>query len=923
MRFKLSVYLFFISSLLCAPFVHADVFSPYAKYNRLSYENMDTGTILIKGEFIFDYVFHKLGDNWTVSPDLSGMNKIFRYRPDLKPSNKWEDTYGQTLLLNLAIKPVNWFFAEFGFEMIGDYADRYWIPINHEHRMEYNDDRFPRIGWNNARIGIVQEWFNLTYFKNYGHNGWIHDGDMFEMFLKQDSPDNYLRYSGHYTPDYWQLKTRGAFGELDVIYGEEAVQAYKQGIYVKYKNIFNSNINFFYSDHIIPFGKDEDERMRNFQLNTDFNLFWGSNLQLGLLYRPFRLDWDYLYSEDIGYGNGIVGSKYAIKTGTTEQKDALGGAVKFKIPKKFALDNITLGYEYRGLVAGNRQRVDAELEKQLSKYSTASLKYYYQKPLYEALPLVFSAAGSGPAATSARGPESPFWVWWRNPVSGFDNRETSDFSFVYTYDPTPSTWFYQFEPNNPQEYNLNPEEDAPFSFAVKANIAQYFGGVDRQSYWEYDGRTVWEDTYIAGTAAPNRYIGSFYFLGQFIKDKLKILYDFEVGEDLATLSYPYEAREVFTTPMIGYFKTSLSIKREPYFFKGAYFKNYWGPEDWHKNFGATLDELYLAHISRDMGQTFNIGMEYVGSRKTDTKILDAIAGNPKSNNEMGFYDEIRVFVKVYFDALFNFGYKEKPLPFTVEYDMIPPQIALKVMPDTIYTDKNQKAKLEPWADDHSGIDTWEIAIRNDDGEIVKTYSGIKEPPEEIIWDGKNDDNRVLPDGLYKVTLEAYDNYGNTDITEPQSIRLMTTPVIKDTKIQETERGLVISFGAKVLFDTAKYSLKKGAVKTLKEVAELLKLYPDNDILIEGHTDSVGKVMYNQTLSENRANSVKAFLVKEGIAEERMKTKGYGKLKPIATNKTPAGREQNRRVELIILKEQPIVVTDPSEITTVLERTEQE
>ncbi|MCL2390741.1 MAG: hypothetical protein FWC88_04875 [Endomicrobia bacterium] len=392
--------------------------------------------------------------------------------PSLNPDNRWEDTYGQTFLFNVGFRPVDWFFAAFGFEMINDYADRYWIPVNEEHRLTLNGDRFPRIAWQNAKIGIKLDWMSLTYFKNYGHDGWIYDGDMFEMFPKQYNPDDYLRYSGHHTPDYWQFKTKGVFGDLDVIYGEEAIQDYKQGIYLKYKNIFGSNINFFYSDHIIPFGRP-DERMRNFQLNTDFTFWKESKFQIGGLYRPFRLDWDYQYAEDVGAGNGQYGTKYIIKDGTTEEKDALGGSAKFTFPKKLGLDMITLGGDYRGLVAGNRWKAEASVEKQLSKTMNAYLGYFYQKPLLNAMPLVYAGGGIVPPTLfQARGPDSPFWVWWREPASGFDNRETSNFSFVFTYDPTPSTWFYKDDPIIPIEFNWNPRKSGRFSFPVKLNWAK-------------------------------------------------------------------------------------------------------------------------------------------------------------------------------------------------------------------------------------------------------------------------------------------------------------------------------------------------------------------------------------------------------------------------------------------------------------------
>ncbi|MDR1940973.1 MAG: hypothetical protein LBQ47_01445, partial [Endomicrobium sp.] len=773
-------------------YVYADssIFTPYAKYYRLNYEDMENGSVKVQGVLFFESIFNKLGDHWVTKRDLSGLNNYFNYKPSSlsKNHNKWEDGYGQTFLFNIAVRPADWFFAELGFEMIGDYADRYWIPVNEEHRLSYNEERAPLLDWSNARIGIITDYFSLVYHRNYKHDGWEREGDMFSMFVKHDAPDNYLRYSGHHTSDFWQFKTKGVFGDLDIIGGEEAMQDYKRGIYVKYKNIFGSNINFFYSDHVIPFGS-YDERMRNLQINTDFNFWNESNVQIGALFRPFRVGESYYLAEEVGFPNGYGGSKYDIYSDETVYSDAFGGSIKFKFPKKIlALDMVTLGYEYRGLVAGNRQRIDVSFEKKTSNTTNAFLSYYYQKPLLNAMPLVYSGANEynwPPVLSSPRGPESPFWVWWRNPISGFDNRETSAFSFIFTYDPTPSTWFYNYDPNLPLEYNLNPEEDAPFSFAIKADASQYFGQLDRQSFWEYDGSTVWEDAYSNGTRAPDRYIGSLYFLSQFIKGKTKILYDFEVGEDLATLSYPYPdsdgavAREPFTTPMIGYFKTSLKVKHEPYIFKVGYLKNTWGPEDWHRNFGSSYDEVYLAHISRDIGDLFNVGMEYVGARKNNSKILhDPRFAEQDTRNETGSFDELRVYLRIMFDVVVRFG-TDTDLPFVVEHDKIAPELALKTRPDTIYSDKGENAVLEPWVSDPSGTDKWKIYIKNQEGQIVKTYEGEKEPPEELEWYAKDNNEQIVPNGPYYATLEAYDNYGNYGITEPSLITVMTEPKIKE------------------------------------------------------------------------------------------------------------------------------------------------
>ncbi|MDR1695642.1 MAG: OmpA family protein [Endomicrobium sp.] len=920
MRFRQifsALIFFFLLSSAYALSAYADFFDPYfrTKYNRINTDEMEKGEIAFKSELTFDYVFHRLGEHWVTKPDALGINKGFDYMPSAKTDNRWEDTFGQSFLFNVGLKPFDWLFAEFGFEMINDYADRYWLPVNEEHRAEVNGDRFQRLMWNNARIGIKLDWMSLTYFRNYGHQGWVRDGDMFEMLPKQDDPDNYLRTSGHHLPDYWQFKTSGVFGDLDVIYGEEAIQNYKQGIYVKYKNIFGSNFNFFYSDHIIPYG-DPDERMRNFQLNTDiyFTEDKENKLQIGGLYRPFRLNRSYEYVEDEGLGKGLAGTRYIYKDGITEEKDALGGSGKLTLSKMLGLDVITLGGEYRGLVAGNRWKADASVEKQLGKTMTAHLGYFYQKPLLAAMPLVYAAGGNlPPTVFQGRGQNSPFWVWWRNTNTGFDNRETSKFSLTFTYDPTPKTWFYRYDANELAEYNLNPEEDAPFSFAAKVNMTKYSGTLDRQTYWEYDGSTVWEDAFANGTGATNRYLGSMYFLSQFVKEQTKILYDFEIGEDVPTLSAAYPdfegvpGREDFLSPIIGYFRTSLAVKTDPYYFKIGYQKNYWGPEDWHRNFGSTYDELYLAHADRNLGEWFNVGIEYAGARKTERSVLDSIADTP-SRNEMGYFDEIRVYFKVFLDALFKFGEKEKELPFEVEHDKIPPEIALKAKPERIYPAKGEQSVIEPWAYDPSGISHWEILIKDADGLVVKTYKGERDTPEQLNWDGKNEtDGKICPDGLYNVSLEVWDNYLNSAVGPVCVITLMTE--IKDAEVVETERGLVITLGAKVLFDFNKFSLRKGAMKTLREVANLLKMYPDNDIAVEGHTDGIGKIAYNQKLSENRAKSVQDFIVKEGIKADRIKMTGFGKLRPVASNDTAKGREQNRRVEIIILNKTQIALDE--------------
>jgi outer membrane protein OmpA-like peptidoglycan-associated protein len=116
--------------------------------------------------------------------------------------------------------------------------------------------------------------------------------------------------------------------------------------------------------------------------------------------------------------------------------------------------------------------------------------------------------------------------------------------------------------------------------------------------------------------------------------------------------------------------------------------------------------------------------------------------------------------------------------------------------------------------------------------------------------------------------------------------------------RDSARGLIVSM-SDVLFDTGKYSLKPGAREKLAKVAGILLAYPSLNIEVGGYTDNVGSDSMNQTLSENRAGSVRDYLVTEGVAANSVSARGFGNTLPVATNDNSAGRQQNRRVELLV------------------------
>jgi outer membrane protein OmpA-like peptidoglycan-associated protein len=116
--------------------------------------------------------------------------------------------------------------------------------------------------------------------------------------------------------------------------------------------------------------------------------------------------------------------------------------------------------------------------------------------------------------------------------------------------------------------------------------------------------------------------------------------------------------------------------------------------------------------------------------------------------------------------------------------------------------------------------------------------------------------------------------------------------------QDSARGLIVNM-SDVLFDTGQYSLKAGARETLAKISGIVLAYPALLLEIEGHTDGVGSDELNMELSENRAHSVRDYLIGQGIVSTSIASRGYGESRPVATNDTSTGRQQNRRVELVV------------------------
>jgi len=146
--------------------------------------------------------------------------------------------------------------------------------------------------------------------------------------------------------------------------------------------------------------------------------------------------------------------------------------------------------------------------------------------------------------------------------------------------------------------------------------------------------------------------------------------------------------------------------------------------------------------------------------------------------------------------------------------------------------------------------------------------------------------------------QAQDGQNKADSEKAAMRAQLSEQLNKILETRDSARGLIVSM-SDVLFDTGRYSLKPGAREKLAKVAGILIAYPGLNIAVGGYTDNVGGDEMNQKLSENRAGAVRDYLVAQGVATNTVGATGFGNTSPVASNDNASGRQENRRVELVV------------------------
>ncbi len=221
-----------------------------------------------------------------------------------------------------------------------------------------------------------------------------------------------------------------------------------------------------------------------------------------------------------------------------------------------------------------------------------------------------------------------------------------------------------------------------------------------------------------------------------------------------------------------------------------------------------------------------------------------------------------------------------------------PELSSRARVEIRQAEEAVKLAEEPLSDSQAALGEHRVYMAEHRVEIAKARAAAKLAEDQRAQlDQDRSDTR-----LTARTREA--DRARSDASRARSSEADMQRRLEELEAKETERGMVITLGD-VLFDTGSAQLRGDANHTLNKLVSFMRQYPDQRLVIEGHTDNVGGTALNQRLSQQRADSVRQYLTQNNIASNRISTSGMGLHRPIADNNSAAGRQQNRRVEIVI------------------------
>ncbi|MBV9079985.1 MAG: hypothetical protein JO102_02575 [Elusimicrobia bacterium] len=643
--------------LACAALVGAAMSVSSARGAEEMY--LEPGTVRLSHELTLEGLLHRTVDGYQVADD--GVNKVYAKTGSGNGPTRAE--FGEGLLTEAAVRFTPGSFARILFQLQGDYADRFWRPVNEEHRADLQD----RHGFvREAEAKLDRENWYLNAFDGVGHGGWYAQGDFFELYPASLPDDDYLGHStifGIYPDRFKQslfqnisdrrvpkgLEGGGQFAGFDgaVAYGDELAWGLEPSVFARLtRPIETSKVTVVYRDERLPSTltlNDNENHNRAGALSWDWQSDEGQRWQAGVLYNPYRTGENYTVANPVPAGTGVLGSSWELKT--KKSKDSDGLAERFKMDRHAVI----MGHDYNwmldllhaDILAGNKEQLDARLSTDFISTIRGMFHYTYRRPIEGPVPLLYEGTPSnmGNIVASPRGPESPFNVNW-------SNREAVFVVTTIAFDLTPNTNQMIYDPEVLEAWNINKGEDAPLAFAIQHRMSDYRTSTDRQAFINQNGDVQFDSPAHSGAWASDGFLHEFRVLVHGHPRPWGWVFGVAGGQSLAISNVAYSNNAAVNKPISEYYALEGRLDRWPFAVWGHFGSGVWAPEPFQYYYGETFDKLWGAGGTYNLTTNTSVDVSYLAAR-----LHDGLFVAP----DVGAYDEWRMIFTHRFGFLFEFS----------------------------------------------------------------------------------------------------------------------------------------------------------------------------------------------------------------------------------------------------------------------------
>ncbi|MCP4482719.1 MAG: hypothetical protein GY817_08230 [bacterium] len=798
------------------------LFSSDDIYNSEKY--FEYGDLSIDYNLEMKYTTNRLNDNW----ERMGTNKYSKN--ELTGDSAWIGSDSQNFSMESYLNLNSHFKGMILFEVYNGGYDSLWRPVNNISRIESKNQY---LELKQAELNYNYASYKFKYFKGIPRNNWKYSGDMFNFLPAQYESDRYLNIAGKAIPEGLQFDSTDLFGGfLNVIYGEP-VWGKSDSLYVKYRYswLFYFDSYFLYKYEKIPWKVSYgDDYQQAYQFSTAVKHLFPFSIQLGVSHNPFRNGRGYQHVQEVGKGSGYQKSKYVVNNSTTTDSDTFGYALNIDYENEEKKYNIHLTGEYLNILAGNKKELSLKFLKSFYFGLLFNIDATYREPIIAANPVIYNyqLKDSSGVEFASRGESSPFRVDNSNRKCSIVNIGFSWFQSIYNPE-----LLYKYDVGLLEGWNINKEDNTSLAVALNYKLKHYQGSADGQYYDDDSGNIVWDSPMALGLMPFKVPLETMQFLikGR-LSDKLSYLFIAQRGDSIATGSAAYE-QNLNSKKVVTFNDFTTRIGYKTYFLDFEYKENYWGPEEWHRFFGLTYDNLFSLEIGKDFGK--------FGVFSIDT--MKVIQNNPDiDSTELPSFEEFTLkwtynFSRIY--ALRNDGVSKKSN--SLENDNKAPEVEVYKNIDFLSVNDdglNDSVEFTINAKDDTAIERWIIKIESESGELIYKKEGLGLVPSYFEWGGRPYEilSEGLDAGIYQFKVYAVDVFGNFVETTPLKFRVSTAESIltkdlyykmKDrvkVKIEEDYNKIIFSFDLDTIYSIEKGSVNISTLSLLKNILYSKELY---------------------------------------------------------------------------------------------------